>query len=134
MELKPADGEDDQPLCLTPKTKFSEIAACEAELTDSDWQDLTDIILAALMISDADILSETQRILQDWQDKPEGLEWEDGLGRKDGRIWIPKEDGIWKKVMRLYHNSLVTGHLGTLGMMELVSCSYWCRNLPDYMK
>ena len=58
-ELKPSDREDDQPLCLIPETKFSKIAACEAELTDSDWQDLTDIILAALTISDADILSET---------------------------------------------------------------------------
>ena len=93
-----------------------------------------DIILAALTISDVDILFETQRILQDWQDKPEGLEWEDGLGWKDGQIWIPEEDGIWKKVMRLYHNSLVTGHLGTLGMTELVSCSYWYQNLPNYMK
>ena len=134
VELKPPDREDDQPLCLIPKTKFSEIATCEAELTDSDWQDLTDIILTALTISDMDILSETQRISQDWQDKPEGLEWEDGLGWKDGQIWIPEEDGIWKKVMRLYHNSLVTGHLGTLGMTELVSWSYWCCNLPNYVK
>ena len=133
-ELKPPDGEDNQPLCLIPKTKFSEIATCEAELTDSDWQDLTDIILTALTISDTDILSETQRISQDWQDKPEGLEWEDGLGWKDGWIWIPEEDGIWKKVMRLYHDSLVTGHLGMTGMTELVSCSYWHCNLPDYMK
>ena len=58
-ELKPPDREDNQPLCLIPKTKFSEIATCEVELTDSDWQDLTDIILAALTISDTDILSET---------------------------------------------------------------------------
>ena len=35
-ELKPPDGEDNQPLCLIPETKFSEIATCEAELTDSD--------------------------------------------------------------------------------------------------
>ena len=133
-ELKPLDGEDNQLLCLIPETKFSEIATCEAELTDSDWQDLTDIILAALTISDTDILSETQRISQDWQDKPEGLEWEDGLGWKDGQIWIPEEDGIWKKVMRLYHDSPVTGHLGTSGTMELVSWSYWHCNLPDYVK
>ena len=98
-----------------------------------DWQDLTDIILTALMISDTDILSKTWRISQDWQDKPEGLEWENGLRWKDGWIWIP-EDGIWKKVMRLYHNSPVTGHLGTLGTTELVSCSYWNCNFPDYAK
>ena len=36
--------------------------------------------------------------------------------------------------MRLYHDLLVTGHLGTLGMTELVSWSCWHCNLPDYVK
>ena len=125
VELRLLDGEDNKLLCLIPETKFTEIAACEAELTDSDWQDLSDIILAALTISDAHILSDVCRLLQEWADKPEGLEWEDGLGQKDGRIWILEDDGIWKKVMGLYHDSPVTGHLSTSGMTELVSCSYW---------
>ena len=124
-ELQPPDGEDDKPLCLIPETKFTQIAACKVELTDSDWQELSDIILAALMISDAHILSDVHWLLQDWVDMPEGLEWEDGLGWKDGRIWIPEDDGLWNKVMGLYHDSLVTGHLGTSGTTELVSWSYW---------
>ena len=125
MELHLPDGEDDKPLCLIPETKFTEIAACGVELTDSDWQDLSDIILMALMISNAHILSDVCWLSQEWADKPEGLEWEDGLGRKDGRIWILEDNGIWKKVMGLYHDSPVTGHLGTSGMTELVSQSYW---------
>jgi hypothetical protein len=64
-------------------------------------------------------------------DKLEGLVWDEGLGQKDGRIWIPS---FWKKVMQLYHDLLVTGHLGTLGTLELVSRSYWCQNLPDWVK
>ena len=134
MELRLPDGEDDKPLCLIPETKFTEIAACEAELTDSDWQDLLDIILMALTISNVHILSDVRRLSQEWADKPEGLEWEDGLGQKDGRIWILEDDGIWKKVMGLYHDSPVTGHLGTSGMTELVSQSYWRWNLPDWVK
>ena len=125
MELCPPDSKDDKPICLIPETKFTEIAACKVELTDSDWQDLSGIILVALMISDAHILSDVHHLSQDWVDKPDSLEWEDGLGQKDGQIWIPEDDGIWKKVMGLYHDSLVTGHLGTSSMMELVSCSYW---------
>ena len=82
-ELCPPDGKDDKPLCLIPKTKFTEIAASEVELTDSDWQDLSDIILVALTISNAHILSDVCWLLQEWADKPEGLEWEDGLGWKD---------------------------------------------------
>jgi hypothetical protein len=60
--------------------------------------------------------------------------WDEGLGWKNGRIWIPEDDGLWKKVMRLYHDLLVTGHLGTSGTLELVSQSYWRRNLPDWVK
>ena len=134
VELHPLDGEDDKPICLIPETKFTEIAACEVELTDSDWQELLDVILAALTISDAHILSDVCWLLQDWADRPEGLEWEDGLGWKDGRIWILEDDGLWKKVMGLYHDSPVTGHLGTSGTMELVSRSYWQQNLPNWVK
>jgi hypothetical protein len=133
-ELCPPDGEDDVLQCLTPKAKFTKLAACKAEMTDLDWVDLTDVILTVLVFSDEQLLSDTCRISQDWEDKPEGLVWDDGLGRKDGRIWIPEDDELWKKVMWLYHNSLVTGHLGTSGTLELVSRSYWHRNLPDWVK
>ena len=88
----------------------------------------------ALTISNAHILSDIHQLSQDWADKPEGLEWEDGLDWKDGRIWILEDDSLWKKVMGLYHDSLVTGHLGTSGMMELVSWGYWQQNLPNWVK
>jgi hypothetical protein len=120
-ELCPLNGEDNIPQCLIPKAKFTELAACEVEMTDLDWVDLTNIILAVLAFSDEHLLSDTCQISQDWEDKPEGLVWDDGLGWKDGRIWIPEDEGLWKKVMRLYHDSPVTGHLGTSGTLELVS-------------
>jgi hypothetical protein len=63
-----------------------------------------------------------------------GLEWEDRLGRKDGQIWIPKVDDLWRKVLGLYHDSPITGHLGTSRTMELVSQSYWRCNLQDWVK
>ena len=111
-----------------------ELAACEANLTESDWEGLVEIIMAALTVSDAEILVETHRLSADWQDRPEGLNWEDRIRWKDGRIWVPESDDLWKKVLGLYHNSPVTGHLGTLGMLELVSCSYWRHSLPDWVK
>jgi hypothetical protein len=39
-----------------------ELAALEAEMTDSDWMELTDVILAALAFSDEEILSEARKI------------------------------------------------------------------------
>jgi hypothetical protein len=133
VELRPPDGEDEVLQCPIPEAKFTELAACKAEMTDSDWIDLTDVILTALAFSDKH-LSDTHQILLDWEDKPEGLVWDDRLGWKDERIWILEDDGLWKKVMRLYHNLPVTGHLGTSGTLELVSQSYWHWNLPNWVR
>jgi len=118
-------GKDEAPQSLIPAENFTELATCEAEMTSSDWEGLGEIFVAALAVLDLDILAETHRIAADWEDKPDRLVWDDGLGRKDGRIWLPESDDLWKKVMGLYHDSLVTGHLGTSGTLELVSRSYW---------
>src|SRR5258706_5547436 len=111
-----------------------ELATLEMETTDSDWMGLTDVVLAMLAFSDDEMLSEVRRISLVWPDKPEGLEWNDGLGQKEDHIWIPEDDGLWKRVMRLYHDSPITGHLGTSGTLELVSCSYWQHSLLDWVK
>ena len=94
---------------------------------------MAEVFVAALTVSDADILLEMHALTMEWLDKPEGLDWEDGLGRKEGRIWIPESDELWRKVLGLYHDSLVTGHLGTSGMLELVAWSYWRRNMMDWV-
>ena len=133
-ELRPAEGKDKIPQSLIPAENFTELAACEAEMTPSDWEGLGEVFVAALAVSDSDILAETHRIAADWEDKLEGLVWDDGLGRKEGRIWIPESDDLWKKVMGLYHDSPVTGHLGTLGTLELVGCSYWRCDLAAWVK
>src|SRR6266446_5441308 len=101
-ELQPPNGEDEQPQSLIPAEKFTELAACEADLTESDWEGLLEIVIAALAVPDAEILAETRRLSTDWQDKPEGLNSEDGIRRKDGRIWVPESDDLWRKVLGIY--------------------------------
>ena len=58
-ELQPPDGKDEQPASLIPAERFMELSAVEAEMTQADWEGLADIIIAALAISDEEILSET---------------------------------------------------------------------------
>jgi len=144
-ELRPPEGEDEKPTFLIPPEKFMELAACEAEMTPADWEGLAEVFVAALTTSDvevftaaltasdADLLSEARALSAEWLDKPEGLVWEDGLGRKDGRVWIPESDELWRRVLGLYHDSPVTGHLGTSGTLELVARSYWRRNMTDWV-
>jgi len=55
---------------LTGAENFTELAACEAEMTPSDWEGLGEVFVAALAVSDSDILAETRRIAADWEDKP----------------------------------------------------------------
>jgi hypothetical protein len=74
------------------------------------------------------------RLTAEWPDKPQGLEWEVRLGRKDRQIWVPEVDDLWRKVLGLYHDSPITRHLGTSGTMELISQSYWRHNLQDWVK
>ena len=113
---------------------FTELATCEVEMTPSDWEGLGEVFMAALAVSDLDILAETCRIMVDYEDKLEGLVWDDRLGWKDRRIWIPESDDLWKKVMGLYHDSPVTGHLGTSGTLELIGHSYWQCDLASWVK
>jgi hypothetical protein len=47
VELCPPDRVDEVLQCLIPEAKFTELAACEVEMTDSDWVDLIDVILTA---------------------------------------------------------------------------------------
>ena len=132
-ELQPPDGEDEQPTVLIPPGNFTELATCEADMTHADWEGLTEVFVAALTFADSDIISEARKVAAEWPDKPEGLDWEDGLGRKEGRIWVPESDELWRKILGLYHDSLVTGHLGTSGTLEIVARSYWRRNMTDWI-
>jgi len=119
---------------LIPSEKFTELATCEADLTQEDWEGLLNIVVAALPTSDSEIMEETQRLMAEWPDRLEGLDWEDRLGRWNGRVWILESDNLWMKVLGLYHNSPITGHLGTSGTLELVSRSYWWQDLQDWVK
>ena len=124
-KLRPPDSEDEQLMSLISPEQFTGIAACEADLTQEDWEGLAEVFMAALTVSNMDILSEAQVLTAEWLDKPEGLDWEDSLGWKEGRFWVLESDELWRKVLRLYHNSLITGHLGMSGTLELEARSYW---------
>jgi hypothetical protein len=103
-------------------------------MTDLDWDGLLELVITVLAASDLEILAEARLVTEEWEDKPEGLEWDNGLGRKDGQIWIPESDDLWRKILGLYHDSPVTGHLGMSGTLKIISHSYWRCDLADWVK
>jgi len=60
-------------MSLIPSEKFTELAACEANLTQEDWEGLLDIVVAALATSDSEILEEVQGLTTEWQDLDPGV-------------------------------------------------------------
>jgi hypothetical protein len=74
------DREDEVLQLLIPAENFMELAAWEAEMMDLDWDGLLEVVIAALATLDSEILAEAQLVTGEWENKPEGLEWHDGLG------------------------------------------------------
>jgi len=58
---------------LIPSEKFTELATCEAHLTQEDWEGLLNIVVAALTTSDSEIMEETQRLMAEWQGLDPGV-------------------------------------------------------------
>lgn len=53
-----------------------------------------------------------------WTDDGEIATWEH-------RLYVPKNKRLCKKIIRLHHNSITTGHPGRYKMQELITRNYW---------
>jgi transposase InsO family protein len=131
-ELRPEEGEDDVPIVMIPEEKFAEVAALEENL---DMEEIWELFIAAVMISDEWILEQAKRAYPAFEKiRPAGMVLEEGLWYKDGRVWIPDRDGVWPRIMEMYHDTGPAGHLGVTGTLDLVSRYYWKPGLTQYVK
>ena len=53
---------------------------------------------------------------------------------ENGRIWVPEKNDLRRRLLELYHDTPITGHLGITGTYELVSRGYWWENIHEYIK
>jgi hypothetical protein len=67
--------------------------------------------------------------------KLEGQEWseEQGLILFRGKVYIPKDLGLRRKIVELHHDSQITGHPGRWKTLELVSRNYWWPGMTKYI-
>ena len=62
-------------------------------------------------------------------------EWntENGLILYRGKVYVPKDGELWRRVVELHHDSLPAGHPGRWKTYELVSRNYWWPGMSVYM-
>ena len=62
----------------------------------------------------------------------------DGLWRKDGKIYIPKREGLREEILEEYHALPVAGHPGIQSTRDLIERSYWwpgiAKDIEEYVK
>jgi hypothetical protein len=53
---------------------------------------------------------------------------------EEGRVWVPDRGDLRRRVLELYHDTPIAGHLGVTGTYELVSRGYYWQGIHDYVK
>ena len=63
-------------------------------------------------------------------------EWreEDELILKEGKVYVPKDEGLRTEIIRLHHDTPVGGHGGQWKMVELVTRNFWWPGVTKEVK
>jgi len=114
----PEGGEPEEIVNPFPASKIHPIE--ELQLANIDaWENG----LLCLIDSDATLLEEIRSLVTDTDP-----------GEDEGRIWVPDKGDLRRRILELYHDTLITGHLGITGTYKLVSRGYYWEGLHDYVK
>ena len=100
-----------------------ELATLDMGLEDDEWTEALEWAYLCTIESDATLTEEMKSLMKDGNLKDE-----------DGRTWVPDKNNLRRRLLELYHNMLITGHLGIQGMYKLLSRGYWWENMNDYVK
>lgn len=129
-QVTDADDNRDQ-IVLRPE-HFASVAAtsiADANTLERQIRDATDqdpeVVLALRLLKERGPQQLTNN-LTDWEAR-------DGLAFYRGRIYIPRVPDLRKQIVRLCHDSLLTGHPGQRATLELVSRLYWWPGMTAFV-
>ena len=91
-------------------------------------------VALALLSTDGDLQEEIRKWIEHRKTTIPGYKLEEGLWTKEGRIWVPPDNEIKRKLVELYHDSPFTGHLGIAGTLDLVEKGYYWEGMQQYIK
>ena len=65
---------------------------------------------------------------------PDTVTLVDGLPYHNDQVYVPENPALKHQILRLYHNSLIAGHLRQGGTLELVKRTYWWKGMTTYVR
>ena len=99
-----------------------ELSALEYGLEEEEWSQVLEWAYLCLVDSDMMIVKEIKSIAG-----------ESIPIRQDGRIYVPDQNDLHCRLLELYHDPPITGHLGIAGTTEIISRGYYWENMHNYI-
>ena len=118
---------------MISRDKFTEIASLVAEI-DADEQDDALVAATKVMVESDQAIQEQIRAQTLGMQFPNDVQVVSGLPYREGKIYIPDDARIRAQILALYHDSLMAGHLGQQGTLDLVTRLYWWPGVANYVK
>ena len=84
---------------------------------------------------DEQVVKAVEELKQSPSKKIDGQEWsmEQGLVLFRGKVYVPKDMELRRKIVQLHHDSQIAGHPGRWKTLELVSRNYWWPGMSRYI-
>jgi transposase InsO family protein len=127
------DADDNRAQVVLRPDHFTSLAASSIEHSNTLEQDIRQAtdrdpeVLDALNTLKNRGPSQLTSHLQDWEEH-------NGLVFYKGRLYIPKDTDLRRKILRKCHDSQLTGHPGQHGTLELVSQLYWWPSMTTFVR
>src|SRR5260221_6282633 len=119
-ELAPEQPEEEEPTTLFPEQKFLAIESLLTELSEEETHDYLQTIILAAIHTDQDIQQQIHTLLPLTR-LPKTVELHnDQLAYHREQIFVPEDNEIKRNILALHHDSLIAGHLGRDGTIDLV--------------
>jgi transposase InsO family protein len=129
VELMPEDPEEETPITMIPPERLWEIA----EISEQEYEDCLVALIQQETLTDREI---RERIMVTIQGKevPPTIKIHEGVPYHGEQIYVPNEEGLRERVLQLYHDSLIAGHLGQRGTLDLIRRQYWWEEMAKTIR
>ena len=99
-----------------------ELAALGLGLEPEEWDKAMEWAFCNMISTDGTLIEEIRRVTRDTD-----------LKGDNGRIWVLDREDLRWKIVELYHDTPITGHLGIAGTYELVTRGYQWEGIHEYI-